>query len=107
MSGLGDLVTTTAKDHGYQHEFFGTEAAASMVGASVVLLQSVARARALGKLGNIDPYEMRKVLYDSGSNIPNPDKKYIGRQPDLVRALGLLDPSLGPVRKRKKSVFDT
>lgn len=77
--GRNDLFTTT---------YSGTSSANPIIAGCVAFLQSVARSKGFG---NVDPATMRHILVNSGRSLPYPDGKNIGRQPDLVKAVQILN----------------
>ncbi|NHR06814.1 S8 family serine peptidase [Chromobacterium haemolyticum] len=103
----GADVTTTSWDEKqpnnhqlYTHSFNATSSATPIVAGGTALLQSIARARGYG---NVPPKLMREILVASGQPLPFPDpKQAIGVQPDLVKALDLLDAAMDGAPLRAK-----
>lgn len=107
-TSIGYKVATVDEYREVFHGWGYTDAAAAMIGGVVAALQSMYKLRGYGA---IPPIKMRQVLYASGQDPSYPERERgqpipnIGRMPDMVIAMGLLDESLGPVRKRDDSIF--
>lgn len=92
IDDAGGFVTTTAWEQNqhnlYTSQYGGTSSANPILAGCAAFVQSVARAKGLG---NLPPKRLRQILYDSGVDIPISTNENIGRQPDLVKAVQILD----------------
>lgn len=85
-TGYGSLQRKEGNNRNYSNNYSGTSSATPLCAGACALIQSYA----ISNFGIcLDSYEMRKLIYETGSSEGEQDK--IGKRPDVAAALAYLD----------------
>lgn len=86
--GYGDLRREGGHNNWFTGNFGGTSGAAAMVAGAAAVIQSIAKARGRAPL---TPFQLRRLLVETGSPQTGKVGKHIGPRPDLRAAIDALE----------------